>query len=194
MRKRRMVLAVAALATAVGALAGQAPAGATEHSGTTTVDAVVTQGALTISAQPASATLGGAKFNASLPSQATGQFGAVTISDGRGVGTAWSLTAASTNFVGQTDSTKSVALGLSNTLDFGAVAAPTIGPSATAGSCTVAGGSLTAANTGVSIATGANLLTQLDPTTCSFDPSLTLNIPAGTPAQTYRGTVTLTVA
>jgi hypothetical protein len=178
------------MAATLAALSPATPASA----GPTTVDAVVTQGALTISAQPSSATLTGAQFNASLPSQATGQFGSITVSDGRGLATPWSLSAASTNFTGQTDNTKVVDLGVGNPLSFGAVASPTVGPQPTSGACAVTGGNLVAANTGVAIAGGSNALLQLNPVTCTFDPALTLNVPANTPAQTYRGTVTLTVA
>lgn len=190
MRKRQISVAVAALTVALATFAGLGPASA----GPTTVDAVVGAGALTISAQPTSATLTGGVFNETLPSQATGSFGDVTISDGRGLSLPWSLTASSTNFVGQTDNTKSIALGATSPFQFGAVATPTIGPNVTSGTCVVAGGSLVAANTGVAIATGTNLLTGLAPTTCTFDSTATLTVPANTPAQTYRGTVTLTAA
>lgn len=190
MRKRVALVAAAALTSAVAMVAGTGPASA----GPTQVDAVVQAGVLTISAQPASATLSGAVFNEALPSQATGQFGDVTVSDGRGISLPWTLTAASTNFVGQTDNTKSINLSAASPLQFGAVASPTIGPTSGSGTCATAGGSLVAANTGVAIATGTNLLTGLSAWTCSFDPSLTLTVPANTPAQTYRGTVTLTVA
>ncbi|HJV05478.1 MAG TPA: hypothetical protein VJ868_09470 [Actinomycetota bacterium] len=164
------------------------------QAGNTTVDAVVAGGALTISAQPASATLTGAQFNQALGSQATGQFGSVTVSDGRGLPTPWTLTASSTNFVGVADPSKSVVLSPSSSLQFGAVANPTVAPSALAGTCTVGGGNLTAPNSGVAIASGVNLLTQLNPVTCTFNPNLTLNVPANTPPQTYRATVTLTAA
>jgi hypothetical protein len=164
------------------------------QAGDTTVDAVVAAGSLTISSQPASTTLTGATFNQALPSQATGSFGNVTVSDGRGLPVPWALTASSTNYVGLSDNTKSVNLSATSSLQFGAVASPTVGPSGTAGTCTVSGGNLTSAGSGVAIATGTNLLTQLNPVTCTFNPSLTLNVPANTPAQTYRGTVTLTVA
>ncbi|MGH2724653.1 MAG: hypothetical protein ACRDI0_10420 [Actinomycetota bacterium] len=189
MRRRILGLAVAAMA-----VAGSMTLGGPASAGDTTVDAVVTAGSLTISSQPASATLTGAVFNETLPSQATGAFGDVTVSDGRGISLAWSMTASSTNFVGQTDNTKSIPLSAGSPLQFGAVASPTIGPNATSGTCVVEGGSLVAANTGVAIATGANLLTGLTPTTCTFNPDLTLTVPANTPPQTYRGTVTLTVA
>lgn len=191
MRKRQIMVGIALTgALTIAALAPGTPAVA----GPTQVDAVVTAGALTISAQPSNATLTGAQFNAALPSQATGSFGSVTVSDGRGLGSAWSLTASSTNFVGVTDNSKSIALSPTSALQFAAVPTPTIGPNALAGTCVVAGGSLVAANSGVAIATGANLLTQLNPTTCSFNPDATLNVPAGTSAQTYRATVTLTAA
>lgn len=191
MKKRRILVGVSLTgALTIAALAPGAPASA----GDTQVDAVVTQGALTIAAQPSSSTLSGAQFNASLPSQATGAFGSVTVSDGRGLGNAWSLSASSTNFVGQTNPANAINLSAGSPLQFGAVASPTIGPNALAGTCVVAGGSLVAADTSVAIATGTNLLTQLNPTTCAFDPNLTLNVPAGTPAQTYRATVTLTAA
>ena len=192
MKTRFSVLGLAAAAATAAMLAVPGAASA----GDTTVDAAVSTGVLTISAQPASATLTGAVFNESLPSQASGQFGNVTVSDGRGLPTPWTLTASSTNFVGQTDGTKSVTLSSTSSLDFGSVGAPTVGPSATAGTCTVPGASITAPGGAgaVTIASGANLLTQLDPVTCTFDPELTLNVPANTPPQTYRGTVTLAVA
>lgn len=190
--KRRHIaigLALAGVAT-LAVLAPTGPAAA----GPTQVDAVVTQGALSISAQPSSTTLSGAQYNQALPSQATGSFGSVTVSDGRGLSTPWTLTASSTNFVGQTNAANTINLSVANPLSFGAVASPTVGPNAGSGVCAVAGGNLVAANTGIAIATGTNALINLGGFTCSFDPSLTLNVPAGTPAQTYRGTVTLTAA
>lgn len=186
--RRTLALAIGLAALAGALLPGWAQAG------TTTVDAVVAGGALTISAQPASTTLTGATFNQALGSQATGQFGTVTVSDGRGLPVPWTLTASSTNFAGVADPSQSIVLSPSSSLQFGAVGNPTVGPSAVAGTCTVGGGSLTAPNSGVAIATGTNLLAQLNPVTCTFDPGLTLNVPANTPAQTYRATVTLTAA
>jgi hypothetical protein len=190
MTRKSLTVALVTAALAASLALGSGPASA----GDTTVDVVVTEGALTISAQPASATLTGAVFNQNLSSTASGQFGNVTVSDGRGVSLPWTLTASSTNFTGQTDGTKSINLSASSPLSFGAVASPTVGPNATSGTCTVSGGSLQAANSPVSIATGANLLTGLEPVTCTFNSNVTQTVPANTPAQTYRGTVTLTVA
>jgi hypothetical protein len=190
MRKRWILTATVASAATVAAFGLAGPAAA----GPTTVDVSVGAGSLTIAAQPESATLGGAQFNAALPSQATGSFGNVTVSDGRGLGAGWTLSAQSTNFTGLTDNTKSISLSAANPLVMGAVLNPTIGPNVTSATCLVNGTTLVAANTPLAMATGLNLLTGLDPATCTFNSEVTLNVPANTPAQTYRGVVTLTVA
>jgi hypothetical protein len=155
------------------------------------VDVVVTQGSLTLSA-PTSATLSGARFNANLPSQASGAFGAVTVSDGRGLAAPWTLSAASTNFMGLSDATKSVTLSPTSPMTF-APATVSVSP-AIGGAGAAAGASLVSAGAGLPIATGTNSLAVLDPVQYSFNPNVTLTIPANTPPQTYRGTVTLTLA
>lgn len=155
------------------------------------VDVVVTQGSLTLSA-PTSATLSGARFNANLPSQASGAFGTVTVTDGRGLAAPWTLSAASTNFVGLSDATKSVTLSPTSPLTF-APATVSVSP-ASGGAGTATGASLVLAGAGLPIATGTNSLAVLDPVQYSFNPNVTFTIPANTPPQTYRGTVTLTLA
>jgi hypothetical protein len=136
--------------------------------------------------------LTGAKFNANLPSTASGAFGAITITDGRGLATPWTLSASSTNFVGVSDGTKSVTLSAASPLTF-APATVSISPS-NGGVGTAAGAALVLAGAGLPIATGTNSLAVLDPVQYSFNPNLTLVIPASTPPQTYRGIVTLTLA
>ncbi len=191
MKRTRILIGLAAAVSA--SIAGRVPSGPAA-AGPTQVDAVVTQGALSISAQPTSAELSGAQYNETLPSQATGSFGNVTVSDGRGLSAPWTLTASSTNFVGQSNPASSISLSVANPLSFGAVATPTVGPNVGSGICAVAGGNLVASNTGVAIATGTNALLNLNGFTCTFNPNLTLNVPANTPPQTYRGTVTLTAS
>lgn len=65
---------------------------------------------------------------------------------------------------------------------------------ASGGAGTAAGASLVSAGASLPIAIGTNSLAVLDPVQYSFNPNVTLTIPASTPPQTYRGTVTLTLA
>lgn len=187
---KRITLAGLLMAVAA-AFALPLPASASNHTGTTTVDVVVAAGALTLSAHPSAATLAGAQFNATLPSQATGAFGTIEVTDGRGLVVPWTLTAASTNFTGVANGTDSIALSAGSPLQF-AASTVTVAPNG-GGVGTAAGGSLVAANTGVAIATGTNA-SILGDVVYSWNPDATITVPANTPAQTYRGTVTLTVA
>lgn len=187
--RKRLVFGTSSVLLALALQAFIGPAAA--DNANVSVDAVVTQGSLTLSA-PTSANLTGAAFNANLPSQASGAFGTVTVTDGRGLATPWTLSASSTNFVGLSDGTKSVALSPTSPLTF-APATVSVSP-ASGGVGTAAGASLVLAGVGLPIATGTNSLTVLDPVQYSFNPNVTLTIPANTPPQTYRGTVTLTLA
>ena len=191
MRKRIALGGLSMLIAATAALTLPMSASASNHTGDTTVNVVVAAGALTLSAKPASATLTGAQFNATLPSPATGSFGTIEVTDGRGLVVPWTLTAASTNFVGQTNGDDSIALSAGSPLTFGA-ATVTVTPGA-GGAGLAAGGSLVAANTGVAIAAGTNA-SILGDVVYSWTPDATITVPANTPAQTYSGTVTLTVA
>lgn len=159
----------------------------------TTVDVEVTQGSLTISSQPASTTLTGARFSETEPSTAEGSFGSITVTDGRGLtSVGWTLTASSTDFTGLSDPGQSIVLSATSPFTFEATTV-TVGPDPTSGVGTAAGGALTSAGTGVAIATGTNAV-GLGDITYTWNPDVSLVVPANTPAQTYRGTVTLTVA
>lgn len=106
--RKRLLFSTSSILLALASQALIGPAAA-QSSANVSVDAVVTQGSLTLSA-PTSANLTGAVFNANLPSQANGAFGTVTVTDGRGLATPWTLSASSTNFVGLSDGTKTVTL------------------------------------------------------------------------------------
>lgn len=186
---KRLVFGASSVLLSLAPQAFIGPAAADTHN--VSVDAVVTQGSLTLSA-PTSASLTGAVFNANLPSQASGAFGTLTVTDGRGLATPWTLSASSTNFVGLSDGTKSVTLSPTSPLT---IAPSTVSVSPVSGGAgTAAGASLVLSGVGLPIATGTNSLTVLDPVQYSFNPNVTLAIPANTPPQTYRGTVTLTLA
>ena len=187
---RRLLIASAVL-TLLGAISvALAPA---ISAGDTTVNVEVTGGALSISSQPASATLTGAQYSATAPSTASGAFGMIEVTDGRGLTTPWTVSASSTDFVGLANPAQSIALGASSPLTF-EPATVTVGPAGSDGAGTALGGALTAASTPQAIATGTNAALAAGNVTYQWNPQLTLVVPAGTAPQTYRGTVTLTVA
>jgi hypothetical protein len=185
-------LASAMIAAAVAVTGLLLSLGGPASAGPTTVDVQVTAGSLTVSAQPSSSTLTGARFNENNPSTASGSLGTIEVKDGRGLTLPWTMTASSTNFIGQTDSGESITLSPSSPLTF-AASTVSVSPSAR-GVGTALGGALTAAGSAVTIATGTNATLATGDVTYSWTPDLSLVVPAGTPAQTYRGTVTLTVS
>lgn len=141
----------------------------------TTVTFTVTSGALTLSV-PASANLG----SGAPGTQISAPIGPVTVTDNRALASAsWTVTAAETDFLNgastipATDATYSA------------------GVVTTTGTITVTTTDVTLSNTAQTVVTGS---AGVGDNTASWDPTVSVGVPAGAVAGTYTGTLTQSVA
>jgi hypothetical protein len=179
----RKTLIVASTALAVGTLAALATPASADTTTTTFVVSAGT-GGLTMSA-PASGTLTGGTFGGT----ATGQLGAVSVNDTRAaLGASWRVTALSTSFTtgGQTPAET--------------IAATSVkywsGVAATTGVATFLAGQAAALNA-VAIDTAQTAYSAsatVGNNTASWNPTVSVAIPAQAIAGTYTGTITHSLA
>lgn len=178
---RKSALLAPMIGAMLGALAFAAPASAAT-SGTTPVTLAVTGGTLDITAPVGPVNLGSVTASSSAQT-VTGQLGNVEVVDGRGGTTGWTATASAVDFVGPGGATISVSAAGSS--------------SYTAPTATVTG-TATVANTNlptlfpagpVQAATGVSGIN-----TATWNPTISVTIPANTLVGTYTSTVTHSVS
>lgn len=180
MRKPVAAATLAALLTALVAAASPVQAQTTE------ISFNVAQGTLTItaasSASPATSSLGSAGATATIP------LGTTTVKDTRLTATSWSFTTTASDFVTTGGSIGKAAASFSVQSGWSAPAGMTAPAFSTAPSTTPLAADANGRRTLVTTTLGVlnNGLT--------FTPVLTVNVPAGSPAGTYTGTVTQSVA
>jgi hypothetical protein len=176
-RSQRALLAVGALA-AFGALAlatalPVAPAGAA-----TPASFTLTAGALSIS-QPTAAVSLGSQVASSNATTMSGQLGSVTVTDQRGGTTTWTASVISTAFTptaGPADPASNLSYAAGPITDSATVVATAVAASDLTGVSTV----VTGASTGISTAT--------------WDPTITVIVPADFAPGVYTATITHSVA
>jgi hypothetical protein len=183
-------LALSVVAGGVLAAGSMTPALAATCAAGTTTTAVncptivtfdVTSGSLTINV-PLTATLTGVTDSVD-GAKATGSLGAVTVTDNRGTGfTGWTTKVSATDF---TNSPVTTTLPVSGVTYTSGTATPTLGSGTLTSSPTLNG--LSAAQTAVTFASTAN-------SRVTWNPTVTVDVPANTPADTYSGTIFHSVA
>jgi hypothetical protein len=181
-RSALVVMAVGAGAVATAPLARA-------DSADTTLSVTVDTGSLTINA-PASASLG--TVSAAVGSTAVANLGTVTVADSRGTLLGWSVTAvtaaSSMSTAGATP--KTIALTPLGPLGWASGTVTAVGGSLLSG-VTAGGGGFLNADTAVPV---ANAVLTAGGGTYTYNPTLTLTVPANTAAGTYSVVVTQTVA
>ena len=180
--KTKLTAAAVTTGLAVGGLLGAAPAQASSHTGGTNTTFAINAGGLSITV-PASKAVAAVSTGAS---NASGQLGAVSVTDNRGLlVNSWSATVNTTNFVTGTSTTSETVTksnvayssgAASSTTGLGAFV-PTLAP--------------TAVGEGV---TGASWTGAAGNSTASWDPTLTFTLLGSQVAGTYSGTITHSVA
>jgi hypothetical protein len=141
----------------------------------TTVTYTVTSGALTMSV-PVSASLGSGAPGTVI----SGQIGAVNVTDDRALASAsWSVTASETDFTS------------------GASTIPATSATYTVGTVTTTG-TITATSTNVTLSNSAQVVVTgsagVGPNTASWNPTVTVHVPAGAVGGAYNGTLIQSVA
>lgn len=186
---RTPVLAAAVAGALAVSLLAATPSFATaaSDSGSTTLTATLTGGSLSIAA-PSTASLSGSAGEATV---ITGSMGTTTVTDDTGSLLGWSVTATATDLSDVVNSTTTYTIPLSDT-----------------GPLTLATGTITAVGSSLLTGVAAGAGGDLNPTTAitvatavagdgggsySYDPTLTLTVPANTYAGTYTSTITQTV-
>ena len=193
--KHRSLLALAAGTVATALLAPMAHAATTAD---TQATFTLTGGFLSISAPAGPVDLGAAGTSLLAGVQASGSLGATTVTDDRNSLTGWDVSASSTDFVEQ-------GVGATGNVDAANVQISIPAASVVANATNLGGGTLftpTAGTTGdVGGAIGQTPLTLngllgvLNTTnTVTYEPDVTVSVPADTPDGTYLGTITQTVA
>ena len=178
--RKSIALGLTALTTA--GLAAFVPASANAASGTTPVTFTLTGGALSLSVPSATATLTGGALSVT-GSSVTGQLGTTTVSDARGLLTATdTVTMSTTDF---TDGNGDTVPASGNATGYSGLATPTgTGvPVPTATGQDISGAGSTILTVAVIGSGGA-----------SYNPTVTVAIPAGAVEGTYTGTVTQSVS
>jgi hypothetical protein len=141
----------------------------------TTVTFVVTTGALTMSV-PASAVLG----NGAPGTTISAPIGPCTVTDDRALASAsWTVTAAETDFANGAQTIPA------------ADATYTVGTVTTTGTITVTGTNVTLSNSAQTVLTGT---AGVGDNTASWDPTVSVNVPASAVGGLYTGTLTQSVA
>ncbi|MFG2694653.1 hypothetical protein [Kitasatospora sp. NPDC048407] len=141
----------------------------------TTVTFVVTSGALTLSV-PASATLGSGAPGTTISSP----IGPCTVTDDRALLSAsWTVTAAETNFANGTQTIPA------------SDATYTVGSVTTTGTITVTTTNVTLSNAAQTVLTGT---AGVGDNTATWDPTVSVNVPASAVGGLYTGTLTQSVA
>jgi hypothetical protein len=173
--RRKFVLLTA---TAVMVLAGVAVLTAQPVAAATPATFTLTSGALSISAPTASVSLG-SQVASTTASTITGSLGIVTVTDQRGGATTWTTSVISTAFTppaGPADPASNVSYGAGTvTVSATIVATPVAAPNLTGISTVVTG-----ASTGIS--------------TASWDPTISVAVPANFAPGVYSATITHSVA
>jgi len=178
----RKTIALAITAATTAGLAAFVPATANAASGTTPVTFTLTGGALSLTVPSATATLTGGALSVT-GSSVTGQLGNTTVSDARGLLTATdTVTMSTTDF---TDVQGDTVPAAGNATGFSGAATPTgtAVPVPTLVGQNIAG-------------TGSAILTiaVVGSGGASYNPTVSVAIPAGAVAGTYTGTVTQSVS
>jgi hypothetical protein len=174
----RNIIAIPIIAGLVGMAALAAPLAAQARTTDTPVSFTLGAGLLTLT-EPAAATLPDVTLGAA---DATGSLGTVTVADDTGTGGSWTATAVSSAFVGTVSADSIPATDV--LYDAGTISGDT-----TVGTFVSEGP--------VSIGTSATVATAADETgaaTVTWDPTITITLPAGLVADDYAGTVTDSVA
>lgn len=180
--KTKLTAAAVTTGLAVGGLLGAAPAQASSHTGGTSTTFAINAGGLSINV-PASKAVASVNTGAA---NASGQLGAVTVTDNRGLlVNSWSATVNTTAFVTGTSSTNETvtqsnvayASGVSNSTTGLGTFVPTLTPNTV--------------GTGV---TGASWTGAAGNSSASWDPTLTFTLLSSQVAGTYSGTITHSVA
>jgi hypothetical protein len=170
MRKSFAILPLLVCAAGVLALAGPASAAPS------TATFVVTGGTLDI-AVPASVNLGSVTASSAAQSLTNVALGAVTVTDGRGVSSGWVATASATDFTGP------------QTLPGASVYSPTAASATNATVTAAADQTLTTSAATVQTATLA-----VGVNSATWNPTVTVTIPANALAGTYSSTITQSVS
>ncbi|MFZ0666006.1 MAG: hypothetical protein WAM97_09630 [Acidimicrobiales bacterium] len=176
-RSRKAVLAVATFVT-FGALALATALPASPAGAATPASFTLTAGALSISAPTVGVSLGSQVASANATTM-SGQLGSVTVTDQRGGTTSWTASVISTAFTptaGPADPASNVSY-----------AAGTISDSATVVATAVAASDLTGVST---VVTG----TSTGISTATWDPTITVIVPADYAPGVYSATITHSVA
>lgn len=175
----RKSIAIIPLAVLAGALA-YAPSASAASSGSTTTTLTVNTGTLDISVPAGPVSLGSVNVSASAQT-ITGQLGVVTVTDGRGGTTGWTATAGGVDFTGP--QTISVSVAGSSSYSPGSVTVT--------GTATVASSNLSPLypSAPVEVATGVSGVN-----TASWNPTISVTVPANALAGTYSSTITHSVA
>lgn len=171
MRARSLSVAAAAAALV---LIQPGPAVAADDP-STTVTYTVTSGALTLSV-PASANLG----SGAPGTQISAPIGPVTVTDNRAlVSASWTVTAAETDFTSGASTIPATR------------ATYTTGTVTTTGTITATPTSVTLSNSGQTVVTGS---AGVGDNTATWNPTVTVSVPAGAIGGAYTGTLTQSVA
>ncbi|HEX9969306.1 MAG TPA: hypothetical protein VGB03_04135 [Acidimicrobiales bacterium] len=180
--------AVIALTVAAGAIAA-APAALAAESANTTVSVTVAAGALSIGA-PGSASLG--SVSAAVGSVASANLGTVTVSDSRGSLLGWSVTAVTTTASMSTGGTTphTIALTPAGPLSWATGTVTASGASLLSGVAAGAGGFLNN-TTPIPVAVAA---LAAGGGTYTYNPTVSLTVPANAESGTYSVVVTQTVS
>lgn len=183
MRRNAIVLA------AIVGLLGVTPLAHAATTGNTTLSVTIDVGSLSISA-PTTASLG--TVSAAVGSTATANLGTVTVADSRGSLLGWSVTAVTTTSSMSTGGAtpKTIALGPTGPLGWVTGSVTATGGSLLSGVAAGAGGFL---NNATAIPVATAVLTA-GGGTYTYNPTLTLTVPANTEAGTYSVVVTQTIA
>lgn len=187
MRKSLAVSAAAALMAGLGLVAA-APAGAAT-SGDTAVTFTITGGGLSITAPAGPVTLTPSGALGVTGTSVTGQLGSTTVTDTRGLAVGgWQVLMTSTDF--SDGSTPANVIAATNATGYSGVVTPT-GTVVVPGTLSAPLGSNLAAPTGTVIATATGVLGG---NSATYNPTVSVAIPASAVATTYNGTVTQTVS
>jgi|tagenome__1003787_1003787.scaffolds.fasta_scaffold20099031_1 hypothetical protein len=178
----RKTIALGITAATTAGLAAFVPATANAASGTTPVTFTLSGGFLTLTVPSATATLAGGALSVT-GSSVTGQLGTTTVSDARGLLTATdTVTMSTTDF---SDGAGNIVPATGNATGYSGVATPT------------GTGLPVPTLTGQNIAgTGSTILTiaVIGSGGASYNPTVSVTIPAGAVQGTYTGTVTQSVS
>lgn len=177
--KLRLILAVSALAFSAGVIGMAAPSASAALDPDTTVSFTVSSGALTLST-PVSVDLGSGGSGTTI----SGAMGPATVTDDRALLSAsWTVTSASSDFTTGAATPAETIPASDVGYDPGSIT--------TTGTITATGTPITLSGTATPVVTGSD---GVGDNTASWDPVISVAVPASAVGGTYTGTVTQSVS